>query len=325
MGSFMYKRPYEIYRIRAGWTRSRSSPRTQDSTPFIIIIIISSSIFLEESTANMAKIWFITGSSRGLGLALVKRVLEAGDSVVATARKAKDLEQVVSIYGADRLLALDLDVTNASQVDAVVQKAKDTFGRIDVVVNNAGYADTSSVEDTPLDAFRAQIDTNYYGVVYVTKAVLPIMREQGSGHILQVSSLGGRMGTPGLGAYQSAKWAVNGFSTVLAAEVAPLGIKVTSLEPGGIKTDWAGASMSDHPMSDAYQQTVGAFRQFRDQLVSGWTPPERIAAAIYHISQVPDPPVRLLLGPDTVEYARQASEGLAASDAKWQHVTKLEF
>lgn len=273
----------------------------------------------------MPKIWFVTGSSRGLGLALVKIILEAGDSVVATARKAKDLDDLVGTYGQDRVLALDLDVTNRSQVAAAVQKAKETFGRIDVVVNNAGYADTSSVEDTPLDAFRAQIDTNYFGVVYVTKAVLPIMREQGSGHILQVSSLGGRMGTPGLSAYQSAKWAVNGFSTVLAAEVAPLGIKVTSLEPGGIKTDWAGASMGDHPIGEAYQQTVGAFRAYRDQLVSTWTPPEKIAAAIFHISQVDDPPVRLLLGPETVDYARQARESLASSDAKWQHVTKLEF
>lgn len=273
----------------------------------------------------MSQVWLITGSSRGLGLALTRLVLDSGDKVVATARKATDLRGLVDQYGSDRVLALDLDVTKNEQVLNVAAEAKKVFGRIDVLVNNAGYADNSAIEDTPIDNFQAQIDANFLGVVYVTKAVLPIMREQGSGRILQVASLGGRVGSPGLGAYQSAKWAVNGFSTVLAAEVDPLGIKVTSLEPGGIKTDWAGSSMGNPPISEGYEQTVGAFRTFRDQLVSTWTPPEGIARAILHISKVPDPPVRLLLGQDTVQYAQQASEALAASDAKWRHVTQLTF
>lgn len=273
----------------------------------------------------MTKVWFVTGSSRGLGLALVKIILDAGHSVAATARKSKDLSHLVEQYGSDRVLALDLDVTNVAQVDEAVQKTKAHFGRIDVLVNNAGYADTASIEDTTVESFRAQVDTNFFGVVYPTKAVLPIMRAQGSGHIIQVSSIGGRVGSPGLGPYQSAKWAVNGFSTVLAAEVAPLGIKVTSCEPGGIKTDWAGASMADHSITEAYEPTVGAFRAMRDQYSSSWTPPEKIAAGIFHISQVADPPVRLLLGPDTVEYAKQTAEKLAESDLKWQSVTKLEF
>ncbi|KAI9896399.1 hypothetical protein N3K66_008571 [Trichothecium roseum] len=274
----------------------------------------------------MARIWFVTGSSRGLGLALVNRILDSGDSVVATARDSSSLgKKLTERYGGDRVLPLDLDVTDAAQVSDAVQKAKARFGRLDVVVNNAGWADTCSVEDVTLDSFRDQMDTNFLGVVYVTKAVLPLMREQGSGRILQVSSLGGRMGSPGLSAYQSAKWAVNGFSTVLAAEVAPLGIKVTSLEPGGIKTDWAGSSMANPPVSECYEQTVGAFRAYRDQLMSGWTPPEDVARAIYHISQVSDPPVRLLLGKDTVEHSKGASEALAQSDEKWRHVTTFDF
>src|SRR5215813_5893484 len=131
------------------------------------------------------------------------------------------------------------------------------FGRIDVLVNNAGYANLASVEDTTLEDFRAQVDTNLFGVVTVTKAVLPVLRQQGAGHIIQVSSLGGRVATAGLAAYQSAKWAVGGFSEVLAQEISPLGIKVTVLEPGGMRTDWAGASMSIPPISAPYASTVG--------------------------------------------------------------------
>lgn len=149
------------------------------------------------------------------------------------------------------------------------------------------------------------------------------MRQQKSGHILQVSSVGGRVGSPGLGAYQAAKWAVGGFSTVLAKEVAPFGIKVTVLEPGGIKTDWAGSSMVQSPISEPYQQTVGAFKDMRMRYINNGSEPEKIADAILHISQVDNPPFRLLLGPDTVELAKTASDELAASDEKWRDVTKL--
>jgi NAD(P)-dependent dehydrogenase (short-subunit alcohol dehydrogenase family) len=274
---------------------------------------------------KMPRVWFVTGSSRGLGFSLSKLILDSGDSLVATARKAQDLDALVSTYGSDRVLALPLDVTDPAAVDTAISSAVSKFGRIDVVVNNAGYADNASVEDTTLASFRAQIDTNFYGVVYVSKAVIPVMRRQGLGHIIQISSLGGRVGSPGLGAYQSAKWAVNGFSTVLSAELAPLGIKVTSCEPGGISTDWAGSSMGNPPVSEGYEQTVGALRTMRDTYAGSWTRPEEIAAGVYHIAGVEDPPVRLLLGKDTVEYARGAREALAASDEKWQHVTRLQF
>ncbi|KAF4959605.1 hypothetical protein FSARC_10691 [Fusarium sarcochroum] len=274
----------------------------------------------------MPRVWLITGSSRGLGLALTRKVLDLGDIVIATSRKSVDLQHFVDRYGSQQVKILDLDVSNAEQVDHVFTSSMETFGRIDVVVNNAGYADECSIEDTPLDSFRAQIDTNFLGAVYVTKAVLPIMRKQGSGRILQISSLGGRVGSPGLGAYQSAKWAINGFTTVLAREVAPLGIRVTSCEPGGIKTDWAGSSMGKPPVNEYYQRSVGATRIARQKAIAeAGSEPEDIARAIVHISQVDDPPVRLLLGFDTPKYAQKAAEDLAMTDEKWQHVTNLSF
>ena len=273
----------------------------------------------------MARIWFITGSARGLGLSIAQAALDAGDSVAATARDAKRLDHLINQYGADRVLALDMDVANNDQVLAAVTRAHEKFGRIDIVVNNAGYGGTSSIEDVPLDEFRAQIDTNFLGTVYVTKAVLPILRTQGSGHILQVSSVGGRVGSPGLGAYQSAKWAVGGFSTVLAQEVGPLGIKVTVLEPGGMATDWSGSSMVNGPITEPYKQTVGAFKELREQSASNWADPKKVAGAILHVSKVEDPPLRLLLGPDTVAYAEFAAKQLAESDIKWRDVTLLSY
>ena len=281
----------------------------------------------------MARIWFITGSSRGLGRALTQAVLDAGDSVAATARRPEQLQSFVDEYGAERVLALALDVTDEAQVNQAVGKAQAAFGRIDVVVNNAGYAETAALEDATTESFRHQIDANFLGVVYVTKAVVPIMRKQEPlalpdgrrGHILQVSSLGGRMGSPGLSAYQSAKWAVGGFSTALSAEVAPLGIRITVLEPGGMATDWAGSSMGITPISEPYQQTVGAFKTMLDGLQeAGPTDPGAIARAVVHVSRADDPPLRLLLGADTPDYARMAADALAQSDAKWHKVTILE-
>ncbi|KAE8444793.1 Oxidoreductase boa17 [Mollisiaceae sp. DMI_Dod_QoI] len=269
----------------------------------------------------MSKVWFITGSSRGLGLALTEAVLETGASVIATARKPSSLDHLIQKYGA-KIFPVALDVTNNEQVLAAVKAGHEHFGRIDVVVNNAGYADTASIEDTPLDSYRAQFDTNYFGVVYVTRAVLPILRKQGSGYILNVSSVGGRVGTPGLAAYQSAKWAVGGFSTVLAAEVGPLGIKVTCLEPGGMNTDWAGSSMKVPPVSEPYQQTVGAFaamiRKFNGQAPSSL---EKIAGIILKLSELDEVPLRLMVGPDAVHFGGQAGEALKASDEKWKELS----
>ncbi|TDW24318.1 SDR family NAD(P)-dependent oxidoreductase [Kribbella kalugense] len=273
----------------------------------------------------MSKVWFVTGSSRGLGRAIVEKALDAGDRVVATARKPEQLAELAS-YG-DRVLPVALDVTDDNNVRKAVEQGLNAFGRYDVVVNNAGYGDLASVEDVTLDDFRAQIDTNFFGVVRVTKAVVPILREQGAGHIFQVSSLGGRIGSVGLAAYQSAKWAVGGFSTVLAQEVAPFGLKVTVLEPGGMRTDWAGSSMTIPPVSEPYRQTVGVFADMLrnsdpDAARPNSADPARIATIIAELAGRDDAPVRILLGKDAVQYWDNAAAALAESDAKWRDVSE---
>jgi NAD(P)-dependent dehydrogenase (short-subunit alcohol dehydrogenase family) len=272
----------------------------------------------------MTKTWLVTGSSRGLGRTLVEAILASGDRVAATARKAEHLNDLTAQYGTDKLLTLSLDVTNVEQVQQVVNEVKQTFGRIDVVVNNAGYADVASIEDMTLDSFRTQFETNFFGVVNVTKAVLPTLRAQGSGHIMQVSSVGGRTGSPGLGSYQSAKWAVGGFSTVLSREVAPLGIKVTVLEPGGMKTDWAGSSMGTGLISEPYRDSVGKFSALRQKMSENWTEPGSMAEAIVYIANVAEPPLRLLLGPETPDIAAREAKAVAQSDEKWRDVTVLK-
>jgi NAD(P)-dependent dehydrogenase (short-subunit alcohol dehydrogenase family) len=268
------------------------------------------------------KVWFITGSSRGLGLAVAEAALNNGDSVIATARKPEQLAGLVEKYGADRVLPVTLDVTNNDQAIAAVNNGHEKFGRIDVVVNNAGYANTASVEDIDIEDFRKQVDANLFGVVYVTKAVVPIMRQQKSGHIFQISSLGGRVGSPGLAAYQCSKWAVGGFSTILSREIAPFGIKITVLEPGGIRTDWAGASMGVPPISEPYQQSVGAMVEHL-RSISGNEPsiPSKIGQIILKLLDEEEPPLRLVIGPDAVSYAKSVGEALAASDEKWRELS----
>ncbi|KAJ5652140.1 Bcboa17 [Penicillium longicatenatum] len=270
----------------------------------------------------MTRVWFITGSSRGLGRAIAEIALDNGDSVIATARKPEQLAELVRKYGNDRVLPIALDVTNNEQVLQAVKSGHERFGRIDVVVNNAGYANTASIEDIDIDDFRTQVDANLMGVVYVSKAVIPILRQQRSGHIFQVSSVGGRVSIPGLSAYQCAKWAVGGFSTVLAQEVAPFGINVTVLEPGGIRTDWAGSSMQIPPVSEPYQATVGAFAAFLRQL-SGTeiSMPNKVADIVLKVLGEKEPPLRLLVGPDAVEHAGKVAEVLSASDRKWEELS----
>lgn len=270
----------------------------------------------------MTRIWFITGSSRGLGLAITEAALNNGDSVIATARKPEQLAGLVQKYGSDRILPLALDVTDNHQVMEAVKIGHEKFGRIDVVINNAGYANTASVEDIEIEDFRAQLDANLLGVVYVTKAVIPILREQRSGHIFQVSSIGGRIGAPGLSAYQSAKWAVGGFSTVLAMEVASFGVKVTILEPGGMKTDWAGSSMKIYPVSEPYKSSVGAFIEaHRNSPGTEPSTPSKVAEIVLKLLDEAEPPLRLLIGPDAVKYGGKAAENLSASDEKWRDLS----
>ena len=268
----------------------------------------------------MSRIWFITGSSRGLGRSITVAALRAGDRVVATARTPKQLDDLVAEYG-DAVYPVALDVTHNQQVLEAVDAAVKHFGRLDVVVNNAGYGDLASVEDVTLKDFSAQIDTNFYGVVHVSKAVVPVLRAQGNGHILQVSSLGGRIGMAGLAAYQSAKWAVGGFSTVLAQEVTPLGIQVTVLEPGGMRTDWSGSSMTIPAISEPYQPTVGALVELLNSPGILPTGPDRVAEIVLELALNKDAPLRLLIGSDAVQYAARAAADLAESDKKWHDLS----
>lgn len=270
----------------------------------------------------MTKIWLITGSSRGLGRALAEGVLQAGDSLVATARDPTQVQDLVAKYGQDRVLPIALDVTDYSSAEAAIAATITKFGRLDVLVNNAGYADVAAFEDMSLASFRRQVETNFFGVINVTKAAVPTLRTQGSGHIMQVSSVGGRVGSPGLAAYQSSKWAVGGFSTVLAAELAPLGVKVTVLEPGGMKTDWV-SSMIIEPVSEPYVTSVQAKIDERARLSTDWTEPADIVRSVLHVANAPEPPVRLLLGEDAVELGKMVGENLAASDEKWREVGRL--
>lgn len=270
----------------------------------------------------MSKVWFVTGSSRGLGRAIAETALSSGDQVVATARRPEQLADLVTEYG-DSAYPVALDVADAGAASTAVAAAVERFGRLDVVVNNAGYGDTAAIEDVTIEDFTAQINTVFLGTVYVTKAVLPVLRRQGSGHIVQVSSLGGRIGSPGLAAYQSAKWAVGGFSEVLAQEVKPFGVKVTVLEPGGMRTDWAGSSMRIPPVSEPYLPTVGAFVQMIQQH-GGTEPtdPAKVARLVQRVVELPEPPVRLLVGSDAVQYAAMAARALADSDARWRELSE---
>jgi len=270
----------------------------------------------------MSKTWLITGSSRGLGRELTKAVLASGDRVVATARKPEQLDDLVAQYG-DRIRAVALDVTDAEAAKRAVQTAIDEFGGLDVVANNAGYANSAPIEETPDDDFRAQVETNLFGVVNVTKAALPHFRTQRAGHFLQFSSIGGRVGgTPGMGAYQTAKFAVEGFSEVLSNEVKPFGVKVTIVEPGAFRTDWGGSSMAIAPVGADYESTVGELNRYRVK-VDGQQPgdPAKAAAAIISIVALDEPPLRLLLGKDALEHADRASRSRAEEADHWAHVT----
>ena len=242
-------------------------------------------------------VWFITGCSTGFGRDLARLLLEQGQSVVATARNPDTLDDLVAI-APNRALAAKLDVTDAGQIDAAVAAARDRFGRIDVLVNNAGYGYQSSVEEGEEDAIRAQFDANVFGLFSVTRAVLPAMRAQRSGLIVNITSLAGFLGLPSSGYYAASKHAVEGWSDALAAEVAPLGIGVTCVEPGPFRTDWAGRSLHQTPNRIAdYAETAGA-RMAGTRNISGMQPgdPVRAAQAIIDLADQAKPPRHLVMG-----------------------------
>ena len=270
----------------------------------------------------MSKVWFVTGSSRGLGRHIAEAVLKAGDRLVATARRSEALADLKAEYG-DRLLALDLDVRQRDTIVRAVDDGIRAFGRVDVVVNNAGYGAVAAIEEAPEDQFRDQIETNLWGAIHVTRAVLPHLRAQGGGHIFQISSVGGRLGMPGMGAYQTSKWALEGFSEVLAQEVKGFGIHVTLVEPGHMPTDWAGASMVINPTGEAYRSVLEGRLELlntlsdRSKVVPG-SDPAKVARVLVDLSRSSEPPLRLLMGSASVKMILAVDEAKVAETKRWE-------
>ena len=269
----------------------------------------------------MTQTWFITGSSRGFGRSLVRAALAAGDSVAATARRPEQLADLAGEH-ADRLLALPLDVTDAVAARSALDAARDRFGRVDVIVNNAGYANVSPIETTTDDDFRTQFETNFWGVYNVSRAAIPLLRAQGGGLIMQFSSVGGRVGgSPGIGSYQAAKFAIDGFSRVLQTETAPFGIRVLVVEPSGFATDWAGASMTVHDIPEQYASTVGAMNSRMRQSTAGPAgDPDRAAEILVQVAKRREIPFHLPLGVNASEMSIAQDERLLAEDRRWAAV-----
>ena len=271
----------------------------------------------------MEQTWFVTGSSRGLGRALVRAALDAGDLVAATARQPAQLDDLVAEYG-ERIYAIGLDVTDAAAARSALGDARRHFGRLDVIVNNAGYANVSPIETADDDDFRAQFETNFWGVYHVSKAAIPLLREQEGGLFMQISSVGGRVGgSPGIASYQAAKFAIDGFSRVLRAETAPFGVRVMVVEPSGFRTDWAGSSMTVHDIPEAYAQTVGAMNSRVRQSNDGPAgDPARAAAILVQVAKRRDIPDHLPLGVNAVEGSIRLDQQLIAEDRRWSPVAR---
>jgi NAD(P)-dependent dehydrogenase (short-subunit alcohol dehydrogenase family) len=270
----------------------------------------------------MSKVWFITGSSRGLGRALTETVLEAGHQVVATARQPEQLADLDKTFG-KQLRTVRLDVKSPAEAEKAIAAAREAFGRIDVVVNNAGYGFMGAFEEMSPDEFKGQIDTNFWGVVHVTRAALPVLRKQGSGHIIQITSIGGRSAFPSLSGYHAAKFAFEGFSESLAQEIGPLGLKLTLVEPGGFRTDWAGASMAYAKPMAAYAPVMDTIRGFMEGH-SGQQAgdPRKAAQVILQLVEMKEPPLRLPLGNDAMALLRHGYKINAEELERWADLTK---
>ena len=270
----------------------------------------------------MSKVWLVTGSASGLGRNIAEAVLAAGERLVATARDPRRLEGLAKKYG-DQVRTAPLDVADEEAAYSAVQVAVDAFGRLDVVVNNAGYGDIAPFEQLSPQRFKALIDTNFCGVVYMTRAALPIMRKQKSGCILQISSVGGRLARPGSAGYHAAKWAVGGFTESIAKEVAPFGVKVCALEPGGMRTNWGGRANENTPdLLPDYEPSVGtivsALKSYWGQETSD---PVKVAQVVLRLADSDSLPAHLLLGSDAVEFAGQAEATRAADAEHWREVS----
>ena len=270
----------------------------------------------------MAKVWLISGSGSGLGRDIAEAALAAGDSVVAGARRVDELEPLVKQYGA-RVKPVTLEVRDEEAAKAAVQAAVDTFGRLDVLVNNAGYGYFAPFEQMSDEDFKGVVDTCFYGVVYLTRAALPVMRAQRSGHIFQVSSVGGRMAVPGNSPYHAAKWAVGGFSDAVAAEVAALGIKVCTLEPGGIRTNWAKRAGDNSPeLWPDYEASVGpVLKLLASVRGKAEGDPKKIAKVVLDLASRDSVPKRLILGVDAETRVKNVEAARAEEAAKFRDLT----
>ena len=269
-----------------------------------------------------SKTWFITGTSRGFGREWTVAALERGDRVAATARDPSALDDLVREHG-DAVLPLALDVTDREAVFEAVRRAHEHFGRLDVVVNNAGYGQFGMVEELSEQEARDQIETNLFGALWVTQAALPFLREQGSGHILQVSSIGGISAFQGIGMYHASKWALEGISQSLAQEVQGFGIHVTLIEPGGFSTDWGGSSARHAEPLDAYREAHEASRQRRARGAGSAGDPAASAAAVMRIVDAEEPPLRCFFGTAPLGIAEQDYERRLATWHEWQPVAEL--
>jgi NAD(P)-dependent dehydrogenase (short-subunit alcohol dehydrogenase family) len=267
------------------------------------------------------KIWFITGASRGFGRSWASAALERGDSVAATARDLAALDDLVETYG-ERFLPLKLDVTDRDADFDAVRQAHEKFGRIDVVVNNAGYGHFGMVEEITEAEARAQMETNLFGALWITQAALPFLREQGSGHILQVSSIGGISAFPLVGMYHASKWALEGISQSLAQEIAPFGIKVTLIEPGGFDTDWAGPSSKTSAQLPAYAEFHEQVQEQRKKRIGTPGDPAASAAAVLELVDADEPPLRCFFGTAPLGIAKADYEQRLDTWEKWQPVAE---
>src|SRR6202049_2400106 len=270
----------------------------------------------------MAKVWLITGSGNGLGRDIAEAALATGDMVVAGARRTEELAPLVAQYG-ERVKPVMLEVRDEAAAKAAVQSAVDSFGSLDVLVNNAGYGQIAPFEQMSAEDFQAVMDTCFYGIVYTTRAALPVMRKQKNGHIFQVSSVGGRLAVAGNTPYHAAKWAVGGFSDSLAMEVAPFGVKICTLEPGGIRTNWARRAGQNAPeLLPAYEASVGSMlnmlRSLEGRLEGD---PRKIADVIVRLANSDEVPIRLILGVDAEKRVQQAESARASEAEKWRHLT----
>ena len=275
-----------------------------------------------DTVTKTDKVWLVTGASTGFGRELVEYLLARGERVVATARKVEGLTDLGTRYP-DHALVAAMDVTDQKQVDAAVGVAVKWFGRVDVLVNNAGYGMVGAVEESAEDEFRPMFETNVFGLIRVTQAVLPQMREQGSGHIVNLSSIGGLVATPGFGLYNATKFAVEGLSEALAQEVKPLGITVTIVEPGPFRTKFLGKAGGEAKRRiPEYDQTSGKMRAYYTEQ-DGKQPgdPQKAAEAIVKAVEAEHPPLHLLLGASTLPRVKGKIEALEKDLAAWEETT----